>query len=555
MPFNSFDFIFVFLPLCIVGYYLVQKYFGKTPSLVFLLGACFVFYGWWDPGLIWVIFASIGLNFFCNVVLTTLDRKQETTRFIVLIFGVGLNLSLIAYYKYFFFLGSIVDDAFSTSFNFSELILPLGISFFTFQQIAFLVDTWGGHVKRQSLLHYALFVTFFPQLIAGPIVRHDELLPQFRKMTLFSNTNLSIGLTFFIIGLVKKVLIADNLALFATPVFVKAEGGTLVSFVDAWGAALAYTFQLYFDISGYADMAVGLGRIFGIRIPLNFNSPMKAKSIIDFWQRWHLTLTHFLTGYCYNPITLKVTRYRAIRRLPGLRGGVGTPGAFLSLLAMPTMITMTLAGIWHGAGYQFIVFGFLHGLFLVLNHAWRGLMHSWHVKLGAWAKSVLTLASVALTFSLIVALFVPFRSGSMDSAINIWQGMMGMNGIVLRESYASILGPIGPVLQSLVGLEFSNSAMLIFKGTDQVKWLAFALFICWALPNTQEFMARYLVMKDRSDGISTDSPVFHSYAHIRKIPDVISWKPNVFWAILATGASIAIVNKLTSTSEFLYFQF
>lgn len=554
MPFNSFDFIFIFLPICITGFYLIQGKLGHTPSLVFLLSACFVFYGWWDPALIWIIFASILLNYFCNLYLTSLDHNRQSIRTGVMIVGVVLNLSLIAYYKYFFFAASISNDLFSTNFNVAKIILPLGISFFTFQQIAFIVDTWGNHVKKQNLLHYSLFVTFFPQLIAGPIIRHDELLPQLEEKRPFSHINLSVGLSFFIIGLFKKVVIADNLALFATPVFLKAESGNLITFMDAWGGAASYSFQLYFDISGYADMAVGLGRIFGIRIPLNFNSPFKATGIIDFWQRWHLTLTHFLTGYCYNPITLKITRYRMKNKLPGLRGGMGSPGAFLSLLAFPSILTMTLAGIWHGAGYQFIVFGFLHGLFLVINHAWRGVTHKMNVPLSFAVRISLRFLSMAFTLSIIVALFVPFRADSMSTAIHIWKGMAGLNGFVLREAYLTLLGPLGPLLQSLGG-EFSDTAALIFKGMDQMKWMLLALFICWFLPNSQEVMGSHLKLCDQGKEPMADTPHFPSYTPTKSIPRVLQWHPNLIWALLTTAASIMVINKLTATSEFLYFQF
>lgn len=550
MPFNSFDFIFVFLPIAVAGYYLIQKYFSHTTSLTFLLLASIAFYGWWDVSLLWVLVTSILVNYFCSYALTNPFCTRPLVRNVVMIFGVVVNLGLIAYYKYFFFATEVSNDLFGTSFNIEKIILPLGISFFTFQQIAFLVDTWSSHVQRQNFLKYALFVTFFPQLIAGPIVRHDELLPQFNDKRQFSHLNLSVGLAFFIIGLFKKVVIADNLALFATPVFVKASGGSAVTFLDAWGGAMTYGLQLYFDISGYADMAVGLGRMFGVRIPLNFNSPFKATGIIDFWQRWHLTLTHFLTGYCYNPITMKVTRYRMKRGLPGLRGGIGTPGAFFTLLAFPSIVTMTLAGIWHGAGYQFVAFGFLHGLFLVINHAWRGMVHKSKIRLPLPLSHVMRFVSIAFTLTMVIVLFVPFRADSLETTVLIWQGMVGLNGIEFRENYLALLGPLGPVLQQL-GVEFTSNSAIIFKGLDQLQWIAFALFICWALPNTQEFVGGYLSKCDQ--GVSSFN--LPSYTRTRNIHPWLQWQPNLLWMAVALYACGMIINKLTSTTEFLYFQF
>ena len=554
MPFNAFDFIFVFLPITTVTFFVLQKYLGHTQSLLFLLVACFTFYGWWDPGLIWIIFASIFLNYICNYILTGLDQKRNRIRMGVMLVGVAANLALIGYYKYFFFAAIVSNDLFDTHYSTVQLILPLGISFFTFQQIAFLVDTWGNHVKRQNLLHYSLFVTFFPQLIAGPIVRHDELLPQFETKRRFSQMNLSVGLSFFIIGLFKKVIIADNLALFATPIFSKAATGSPMTLLDAWGGATAYGFQLYFDISGYADMAVGLGRMFGIRIPLNFNSPFKATSIIDFWQRWHLTLTQFLTGYCYNPITLKITRYRMQKGLPGLRGGMGKPGAFLSLLAFPSIVTMTLAGIWHGAGYQFLAFGFLHGCFLVANHAWRGLTHKLQTSLSTASKASLRYLSMALTLIVVIALFVPFRADSLETTFNIWKGMVGLNGVVMRENYLAAFGPLGPFLQGL-GVQFSETTSLVFKGKDQIGWTLAALFVCWILPNSQEVMGRYLRVCDQGLPPADGTPDFPSYARNRSIPSIFQWRPNALWAALTMAAAVMIINTLTSTSEFLYFRF
>ena len=253
-----------------------------------------------------------------------------------------------------------------------HIILPLGISFITFQKIAFLIDVQAGRVKSFTFHEYCTFVLFFPQLIAGPIVHYREMMPQFATATCrYDKENFAVGLTLLFFGLFKKGVLADNIAPLITPIYDHSAAAGQTPLLLAWMAAVGFTLQIYFDFSGYTDMALGLARFFGIKLPPNFNSPLKASSIIDFWLRWHMTLTRFLTAYIYNPLVLWLTRRRATKGRPGFGVRNPTIGAFVSLLMVPLITTMFISGLWHGAGYGFIIWGLLHGVFLTINHAWR----------------------------------------------------------------------------------------------------------------------------------------------------------------------------------------
>ena len=325
MLFNSYVFILAFLPIVALGYFRIQAYGKHEGALVFLALASLFFYAWWNPIYLPLLLASILINFFLGV------RLCKNRSVILLSLGILFNLALLGYFKYANFLASNINQAFDTSIHPGHIILPLAISFFTFQQITYLVDSYNQLTKDYRFSHYTLFVTFFPQLIAGPIVHHHEMMPQFmqRKAWSPSMDNLAVGLTIFVLGLAKKVLIADKIAPYASAAFAASDHGTALTFFEAWKGALAYSFQLYFDFSGYSDMAIGLARIFGIILPLNFFSPYKANNIIDFWRRWHMTLSRFLRDYLYIP--LGGNRKGTIRR-------------YLNLF-----ITMLLGGLWHGA--------------------------------------------------------------------------------------------------------------------------------------------------------------------------------------------------------------
>ncbi|NIR60781.1 MAG: MBOAT family protein, partial [Gammaproteobacteria bacterium] len=330
------------------------------------------FYTWWRPFNLLIIGPSLVVNYVIARALLRLaaDETKARARTAVLALGVVFNLGVLGYFKYANFAVVVAGDLTGRDFVIEQIILPLGISFITFQKIAFLVDVAGRRVERFTASDFMLFVLFFPQLIAGPIVHFRETMPQFHAARCKYDPDLfALGLTLFCFGLFKKVVLADGVAVHVTPIYELAAAGGVVTLIQAWLAAVGFTLQIYFDFSGYSDMACGAALFFGVRLPLNFDSPLKATNIIDFWLRWHVTLTRFLTAYVYNPVTLALTRRRSAKRLSLLRRRESSVRAFVVILAGPTLFTMFVSGVWHGAGYTFIVWGLLHGLFLVVNHA------------------------------------------------------------------------------------------------------------------------------------------------------------------------------------------
>jgi len=337
MLFNSYEFLFGFVPIVLLGAHFLAGRGQQRLGVAWLVGMSLFFYGWWNPAFLGLIVGSVVFNFLVGSYLAR-HRLARGAR-LTLLGGILVNLGAIGYFKYAGFLVSAAGHAIGTNWETSGIVLPLAISFFTFQQIAYLIDAYRGETEEDDLLNYFLFVTFFPQLIAGPIVHHREMLPQFlrRGATRLRPNHLAVGITIFAIGLFKKVIIADGMAGYATPVFAAADRGFALTFPEAWSGVLAYSFQIYFDFSGYSDMAIGLARLLGIRLPINFFSPYKADSIIEFWRRWHISLSRFLRDYLYIP-------------LGGGRAGV--PARYRNIL-----ITMLLGGLWHGAGWTFIVWG------------------------------------------------------------------------------------------------------------------------------------------------------------------------------------------------------
>ena len=402
MLFNSFEFLFCFLPLTWFLFHLACSKKIIDVAMACLVVASLFFYSYWNPPFVFLILFSILFNYsFGRIIERSLDKGSGAR--VCLIFGVMINLSLIAYFKYFNFFAENILLLMNVSWTDWELFLPLGISFFTFQQIAYLIDCYHGKAREHNFMHYALFVSFFPQLIAGPIVRYDEMIPQFEnlKTYVFNRKNVFFGLTLLSIGLFKKVVIADS---FSLPVSAIFDGSQDVTFFDSWFGALAYTAQIYFDFSGYSDMAIGLGSLFNIKIPINFNSPYKSSSIIDFWRRWHISLSTFLRDYLYIPL------------------GGGHKGAWRKTGNL--MVTMLLGGLWHGAAWMFVCWGGLHGIFLCINHLWKKRGFPLPKMIG-WAITFL-----AVTFA-----WVLFRAPSCERALDIYKGMMGGNGVLLSQHY------------------------------------------------------------------------------------------------------------------------
>lgn len=487
---------------------------GRRAAMIWLLLASLVFYGWWNPAYLPLILGSILGNYLFAHRLAQIPNTRGAKALLTL--GVIANLGLLGYYKYANFFLKTVDSLTGINFTIAHIILPLGISFFTFTQIVYLVDASRGTTKQYSLLDYALFVSYFPHLIAGPIVHHWQLLPQFHTVAFrFQLSNFISGLTIFCVGIVEKMLIADSVARYASPLFHEAAGGYRPLLLEAWTAAIAYTLQLYFDFSGYSNMAIGLSKMFGIKLPINFNSPYKATSIVDFWRRWHITLSEFLRNYVYIP-------------LGGNRAGKAR--RYFNLF-----VTMLVGGLWHGAGWTFIVWGGLHGIYLVINHFWGGLRGKG--KPAGWTPSRLeTLAGGALTFLCVVVGWVLFRAENFPTAQRILLGMTGFYGIRIPLTFAAHLGPLVGLLSSH-GVTFGKSEFM----KPQVLFILPAFLMCaWLLPNTQQWMA------------STDSFL----GKIEK-PAARPWQPRLVYAVVLGALFLCAVRLFfaAAPSEFLYFNF
>ena len=447
MLFNSFQFILIFLPVSISVYFIFGAFGWRTLSLAWLVIVSLAFYGWDQPSRLPLLVYSMIFNY---VIGWALIKKNHTW---LLILGVTINIFILGYFKYAdFILGSILPVV-GISYVNKNIPLPVGISFFTFTQIAFLVDAWRNQVKDYHPLRYGLFVTYFPHLVAGPILHHKDMMPQFAatKYPLVKLNNVSLGLTWFGIGLFKKTFLADGIAAYVGPTFNAAAQGTMPGFSDAWIAALSYTLQIYFDFSGYSDMACGIALIMGVTIPLNFNSPYKARSLIDFWRRWHISLSRFLRDYLYIPL-----------------GGnhKGAARRYINIL-----ITMIIGGLWHGASWSFVMWGFIHGIGILVNHAWRSITRLSNIKMPSaigWA----------ITFLVVVIAWIPFRANEFFAAILIWKGMIGLGG----SSQGFLLEPIiYIIIMSSIVLILPNTQQILFPSGDRNQLLAWFPSKAWAI--------------------------------------------------------------------------
>lgn len=528
MLFNSYEFLFAFLPVALIGYFAAQR-IGPESAITWLVVASLFFYGWWNPDYLVLLVGSMLVNYGFGRQLSNAHRNGRVRSGRIWLFvGVALNLLLLGWFKYANFAVDTANLVGGTQFHFDRIVLPLAISFFTFQQIAYLVDARQGITREYRFMHYALFVTFFPQLIAGPIVHHKEMLPQFmREGALRPHlSNIAIGTTILLIGLFKKVVLADSAALYASPVFDAAAGGSAPSFFIAWGGALAYTLQLYFDFSGYSDMAIGAARLFGIRLPVNFHSPYKATSIVEFWRRWHMTLSRFLRDYLYIP--LGGNRGRGFARYRNL------------------MITMVLGGLWHGAGWTFVAWGALHGAYLIINHGWTRwrsrYLAGFHLpapigKCLAWS----------LTFAAIVVGWVFFRATTFDAALAILSGMAGLNGVAIPSAIAARLGDLWPMLEGMgVTSYIGGGSSFVYTWV----WIALLLPIALWMPNTQQIMVRAEP--------ALNPHVAEQRDELRAFPWLerrLRWAPTRTWAVTIALVGTTGVLALTRVSEFLYFQF
>jgi alginate O-acetyltransferase complex protein AlgI len=505
MIFSSIPFIFAFLPLVLAGYYLLGQ-IKSNLAAGWLVAASLVFYGYWNPTYLLLLLGSIAWNFLTGRWIVRFGDEHGRLKLVALWIAIVGNLGLLAYYKYFFptigFLAAhhLVRETWE-----SQVILPLGISFFTFTQIGYLVDSYSGKTKNSSLLSYMLFVTFFPHLIAGPILHNREMMPQFAdpKTFHFRVENLAVGIAIFTFGISKKVLLADPLGFTADAGF--ANPGSLGA-IGAWLVVLSYSLQLYFDFSGYSDMAIGLARMFGIIFPINFNSPYKATSIIDFWARWHMTLTRYLTLYLYNPVAMRASRQWLKQGRSVSRKGTRNLAAFTKLVLGPTFFTMALAGIWHGAGLQFLVFGLLHATYLSINHAWRifGPQHQ-------QPSFLHNISFVLMTYFAVLLAQIIFRADSLKDAMMVIGAMAGRT-----DAFANPLQGFGGV--RIV--------------------LGFAM--CFLLPNTQQIMRNYRPVLEQ-----VTSPRWQAFC----------WQPGFGWGVASGVILFMSLIRMSDVSKFLYFQF
>ena len=526
MLFSSHIFLFLFLPLTLGGFCLLARYLGPKPAKASLTLASLIFYGWWDaiplgrfchehfpgihipPWLSWIpislytllIVASMLVNF-------TLGRRigaevkagRSRSAHVWLVFAVTANLLLLGWFKYANFFVTNANAVLGTHWNLAQIILPLGISFFTFTQIAYLVDVRRGVVCEYDLGDFLLFITFFPHLIAGPIIHHREMMPQFRepKTYRFDWNNLAVGLAIFSVGLFKKSVVADRISEYAGKVFGAAATGAPMGALDSWSGALFYTFQLYFDFSGYSDMAIGLARMFGIVLPLNFNSPYKAANITEFWRGWHMTLSRFLRDYLYIP--LGGNRHGEFRRHVNL------------------VLTMLIGGFWHGAAWTFALWGLFHGVCLAVNHLWHAF---WKKRARpALLPSWMTLWTArTFTFVLVVIGWVLFRAKDLQGARHLLGAMFGMGTMPAADA--------PPLLKETLWL-----------------WIPVLLAFVWLLPNTAEIFSRH---QPYPGTVKAESSAEGRWFH---------WNMGTARAIgCAFLLGIAILS-LSKSGEFLYYNF
>ncbi|MFS2002573.1 MBOAT family O-acyltransferase [Duganella sp. CT11-25] len=486
MLFNSFVFLLMYLPVVVAGYLVLSRWLPRWTTAWLALASLF-FYGYWDLRYLPLLMSSIAFNFWAarRMTASVAHRKRW------LVFALTANLALLGYYKYANFL--LWQDW--------AIVLPVGISFFTFTQIAFLVDCYRAQAGEYRFVHYTLFVSYFPHLIAGPVLHHKEMMPQFDRRPLPSASDFAVGLSIFVVGLGKKVFLADPVSVLVGPVFA---AGAHPQLIEAWIGALAYTFQLYFDFSGYSDMAIGLSRMFGVKLPLNFNSPYRAANISEFWRRWHMTLSRFLRDYLYVP--LGGNRGGALRRYRNL------------------MLTMLLGGLWHGAGWTFVVWGGLHGVFLVVHHGWQAFTGQSAPRL--WGR--------ALTLLAVIAGWVVFRAPDMATAADILHAMVGGNGVSLPRGlapYASHFQVLGwqPGFSGIRWIDFGGMAVPV---------LLLAMALAFFAPNTQEIFCRY-------------EPCIEKVVQRGRW----TWSPSSVWSVTMALLFLCCLLNMNKVSEFLYFQF
>lgn len=505
MIFNSYQFILLFLPATLLIFALCCRYTPKL-STASLLAASLFFYGYWSIfHLLWLI-----LSILVNYTISLLIVRYRHTSTALMTTAVAFNLGLLGYFKYYAFIYNNTLALFSPT-NPISIILPIGISFFTFQQIAYVVDVAKEKTQPNNLLTYSLFVMFFPQLIAGPIVHNAEMIPQFEKKKKSIIPEIQLGICFFIIGLVKKVFIADKISPTVAKAFAMA-GTQTFDFYESWRGAIAYTLQIYFDFSGYSDMAIGLALLFGIYIPINFNAPYRSSSIIMFWRRWHITLSRFLRDYLYFPLGGgRVTYSKKLRNV---------------------FIVMFIGGIWHGAGWTFILWGLMHAVAIMINHIWKEKTSFSMSQITGWA----------LTALFVILAWVPFRAPSIETAIAFYKSMLGLNG-----SYAS--AKILANMDIITGIQSLDIFLnrLFYGSTPFLPYFLVGIVLIFFAPTTQQLL-KYPYNEPEEQTLG--------YNIRTSLNSMFQWRPSSVYSGILAGLILGVTFlHLGSLSEFIYFQF
>jgi alginate O-acetyltransferase complex protein AlgI len=520
MLFNSLPFIFGFLPLALLLTYGLGRW-RQDAAKVALLLLSLGFYAFWRWQQLPLLLFSIGFNFILGALIRRFEAAGRSRAVTVsLVFGIVVDLSLLGWFKYANFVVDNVNAVFGAGIQLPKIVLPLAISFFTFQKLAYLVDTARGEMRRIGLLDFSVFAAFFPQLIAGPIVHFKEVVPQLqtRRFGRLIARNLLVGLVLFAIGLFKKTVIADTLSSYDAPLFHTVAKGQPLGLIGGWLAALSFTFQVYFDFSAYSDMAIGLGRMFGVKLPLNFHSPLRAASIIDFWRRWHMTLQRFIVAYIFQPISLPLNRFAYGRGMTGwLTFAVG--------IAVPTFVTFVALGIWHGAGWNFVLFGVMHAMYVCSNEAWR----EWQKRrqrqrrrrgVAAPAPGKSQIVGYHLITLLAVMLAnVMFRVGYPKDAVSIWSSMAGLDGAGSAQGS---------------GLDWGLVAALVV-----------CALLVYLAPNSQQIMGRF-------------DPAYNwrEWRDIARAPLSWTWKPNAAGLVFAgIVLFFGIAFVMRGPAVFIYFNF
>ena len=524
MLFNSATFLFAFLPLSLITFYLLAI-LSREAAKVLLIAISLLFYGWASARFLPLLIGSVVVNYVFGRMIQIYYRREDVARVAILRnVGVAGNLALLIYFKYTNFFLDNVNAIAGSHIHIFSIVLPLGISFFTFQRIAYLVDCARGEIADARFIDFTAVSVFFPQLISGPIVFYEELAAQNKSWYLGTRAgrNVTVGLAIFVIGLFKKVVIADNVGYACDPVFDAVGQHARIGTTAAWLAVLAYTVQLYFDFSGYSDMAIGSARMFGIRLPLNFHSPLRAPSIIEYWRRWHMTLNRFMVRYFFQTLSLKLMRGSMASRL-------SSRVTFLTSVVFPIFLTFVIIGIWHGAGWTYVLFGVLHATYVSINEIWRDARKRQWKKTGRQATLATSAIAErafahALTLVCVLSANVMFRSDTIGTAFAFYKGMFGLAG---ETDFAA----------------FDRPELLLFVGAG---WLIIVLF-----PNTQQIMRAYRPAANWAQWSDVAVPFSASF---------IVWRPNRrglagIGTLLAASITAMIIEMSREPAQFIYFQF